>query len=71
MYVFLFLFRRGNGAFRKPPVASTSESTSHASTMDASGGGMRGDTPSGAAAGKYLLRETEKRLKRLKSASDG
>lgn len=52
-------------------MASTSESTSHASTMDASGGGMRGDTPSGAAAGKYLLRETEKRLKRLKSASDG
>lgn len=66
-----FVSRRGNGAFRKLPVASCSESTSQVSTVDSAQDTPREDTPGGTAAGKYILRETEKRLKRLKSASEG
>ena len=67
MYV-TTLYRRGNGAFRKMGVASSSEPTCQTSTM-AAGEETRGDTPNGPL--KYSLRETEKRLKRLKSASEG
>ena len=67
------LNRRGEGAFRKEPSASSGQPSSMNGMVDTGDSKtlVRGENTPNGSCGKYSLRETEKRLKRLKSASEG